>query len=246
MAIQYDNVQAVSQLERGLGEIGLQVEQSHIEKLISFMRMLLEWNEKVNLTAVIEPREFITLHLIDSLSCLTISKVFSSPAKIIDVGTGAGLPGLPLKFVRGDLQISFLDSLAKRLKFIEAVSESFGLTGNVCIHGRAEDIAQTETHRESYDIAVSRAVARLNVLIELCIPFVRVGGFFIAMKGPAVSLELDDGISAGKHLGAELTDDIELKLPFDGGTRRLLVFKKVSKTPSRYPRKAGTPQKLPL
>lgn len=218
------------------------------EQMIAFTRYfetLIEWNEKVNLTGITAPQDVAIKHMIDSLSCYD-QAIFKQGATIIDVGTGAGFPGLPLKIYRPDLKLTLFDSLNKRILFLQAVTVMLGLTDVTFVHSRAEDGGKSKQFRERYDIAVSRAVARLNVLCEWCLPFVAVGGFFIALKGSQYSVEVDEAQGALQRLGGEITKVQNIKLPGLDDIRAVIYIKKIKKTPSSYPRRPGTAEKNPL
>ncbi|MBP2626771.1 MAG: Ribosomal small subunit methyltransferase [Firmicutes bacterium] len=218
------------------------------EQMVSFSRYfetLVEWNGKVNLTAITAPQDVAIKHMIDSLSCYD-EEIFKNGATIIDVGTGAGFPGLPLKIFRPDLKLTLFDSLNKRILFLQAVAGILGITDIKFIHSRAEDGGKSKQLRESYDIAVSRAVARLNILSEWCLPFVAVGGYFIALKGSQYSQEVNDAQGALQSLGGEVAKIESVKLPGLDDVRAVIYIKKVRKTPTLYPRRPGTAEKNPL
>jgi len=206
-----------------------------------FMNILLEWNEKINLTSIIDKKEIKEKHFEDSL---TILKYIKNNDKIIDVGTGAGFPGIPLKIKNNSLNITLLDSLNKRINFLNEVIKLLNLENIETIHGRAEDIAQNNLYREKYNIAVSRAVAPLNILLEYLLPFVKIGGMVICMKGPNYQEELNNSKNAIKILGGELIN-IE-KINFNNMERNIILLKKIKTTNKIYPRKSGTPERKPL
>lgn len=219
-------------------------------RLLEYFRLLREWNEKINLTAVLDDEGIAVRHLLDSLTLLPFldSGLASPPEgrlKLIDVGTGAGFPGLPLKIVRPDIQVLLLDALGKRVRFLEAVIGALQLEGISARHGRAEEAARDGGLREKFDIATARAVASLPALCEYCLPFVRIGGAFLAMKGQASENWLD-ARRAIKILGGELADVHEFILPGTDMKRTILTVRKVAHTPAAYPRKAGTPEHQPL
>lgn len=226
-------------------EYGLELTEGQVEELTTYFELLVEWNEKVNLTAITAPQDVAVKHMIDSLSCYD-PLIFKKEAKIIDVGTGAGFPGLPLKIFRPDLKLTLFDSLNKRIKFLQAVASAIGITDINFVHSRAEDGGKNKQLREQYDIAVSRAVARLNVLCEWCMPFVAVGGFFIALKGSQYSLEVEEARGALKALGGEIVKVENIKLPGLDDVRAVIYIKKVKKTPLAYPRRPGIAEKNPL
>ncbi|CVK18580.1 MULTISPECIES: 16S rRNA (guanine(527)-N(7))-methyltransferase RsmG [Sporomusa] len=226
-------------------EYGLQLTNGQIAAMDTYYRLLLEWNEKMNLTAITEPHEVAVKHMIDSLSCYR-EEIFTAAARIVDVGTGAGFPGIPLKIFQPELELILMDSLNKRLNFLREVAGNLGLQGVAFVHARAEEAGKNKQHRESYDIAVSRAVARLNVLCELCLPMVKVGGWFIALKGAQYEDEVHEAAKALTILGGKVADIRPVSLPGLADKRAVIYIKKVAATPPSYPRKAGTPEKKPL
>lgn len=233
------------ELERASARYGLPLDAKQIEKFGIYYRLLIEWNAKMNLTAITEPREVAVKHIVDSLTALRGIEERDS-LHLIDVGTGAGFPGIPLKIVRPDLQLTLLDSLKKRVHFLETVVEALGLEGAECLHGRAEEAARQSALRERFDIAVSRAVARLPVLAEYLLPFVRIGGTAIALKGLHSEEEAKESERAVKILGGRAIESIPVALPGLSDKRAVLVIKKERPTPKAYPRKAGKPAKEPL
>lgn len=216
-----------------------------LELFQKYYEMILEGNQKFNLTAITEPRDVAVKHFIDSLTCLKVADV-PQGARVLDVGTGAGFPGLPLKIYRPDLDVTLMDSLNKRVGFLNDTITALGLRDIQAIHDRAEDFAQRPEHREKYDFVVSRAVARLAVLAEYCLPCVKVNGYFISQKGPAIEEEVQEGDKAFKTLGGQLQEVKKLNLPLIQDGRSLVIIKKVQSTPKAYPRKAGTPAKKPI
>ncbi len=226
----------------GCSQMGVSLSDETAEKYIKYMNLLVEWNDKVNLTAITEEQKIITLHFLDSITPVA-KKLIKSGDSVIDIGCGAGFPGLPIKFAENGVNLTLLDALAKRLKFIEEVLNETD-TQATLVHSRAEDGARDKKHREKYDVAVSRAVANMAVLCEYCLPYVKVGGRFIALKGPSVEEELKTG--AIKILGGELEEVIDVEIPFEDLSHKIVVVKKVKPTPPQYPRKAGTPSKKPL
>lgn len=210
-----------------------------------YYNLLIEWNEKINLTAITQPDEVAVKHMIDSLTCLD-DAYFPPGCTVIDVGTGAGFPGLPLKIYRPDIKLTLLDSLNKRLNFLQQVVDKLSLTEVKIVHSRAEDGGRAGNLREKHHIAVSRAVARLNVLCEYCLPLVEVGGFFVAMKGAKFAEEVSEAKKAVKTLGGEIVTVKEVKLPGLEDVRAVVYIKKTSETPSQYPRRSGLPEKKPL
>lgn len=210
-----------------------------------YYQMLIEWNEKINLTAITEESEVAFKHFLDCISVFT-SGVIAPGSSIIDVGTGAGFPGIPMKLYDSSLNITLLDSLNKRINFLNEVISVLNLSGMTTLHGRAEDYGVNKEHREKYDICVSRAVANLATLSELCLPFVKVGGYFIAMKGPKASEELEAAQKAIKLLGGRVEKIINYDISDTDYDHNMIMIKKISATSTKYPRKAPKPSKEPL
>ena len=223
----------------------LSLSEEQILKFTRYDALLVDWNERMNLTAITEPRDVAVKHMVDSLTAYDAA-LFSGAPTVIDVGTGAGFPGIPLKIFDPSIRLTLMDSLAKRLAFLEAVVEDLGLTGATCVHARAEDAAHEPQRRERYDIAVSRAVARLPVLLEYTLPFVKKGGHLIALKGRTAEEEATDAKRALKLLGGRLETIRPVTLPGLSDKRAVLTITKIAPTPKAYPRKAGTPAKKPL
>ena len=214
-------------------------------KLEKYMEGILSWNEKVNLTNITDPAEFRIKHNADSLMCVDFPE-FQSAKNIIDVGTGGGFPGIPLAVYAPDKHFTLLDSLNKRLRIIDELAGGLDITNITLVHGRAEDVARNREHREKYDLCVSRAVSNLATLSEYCLPFIKVGGYLLAYKGPGADQEVRDAEKALKTLGGSLVDIRETTMEEYGLDHRILVIEKVRNTPKAYPRKAGTPLKEPL
>ena len=213
--------------------------------LEKYMEGILAWNEKVNLTNITDPAEFRIKHNADSLMCVDFPE-FLEAETIIDVGTGGGFPGIPLAVYAPEKQFTLLDSLNKRLKIIDELAGELGIKNITLVHGRAEDAARAKEHREKYDLCVSRAVSNLATLSEYCLPFIKVGGYLLAYKGPGAEEEVKEAAKALKTLGGSLVDIRETSMEEYGLDHRILVIKKVRNTPKAYPRKAGTPLKEPL
>ncbi|GAA4724450.1 16S rRNA (guanine(527)-N(7))-methyltransferase RsmG [Brevibacillus fulvus] len=228
-----------------LAEKGIQLAAEQINQFDLYFRLLVEWNEKMNLTAITEEGQVYTKHFYDS-----ITPAFYFPLHevntVVDIGGGAGFPSVPLKICFPHLQISVIDSLQKRIAFLQHVSNELDLQNFNPIHGRAEDLGQDGKYREAYDLSIARAVARLNVLAEYCIPFVRPLGHFIAMKGADISVELNEAKKAIKTLGAKTTKVETFQLMEEAGERNIVIIGKTEQTPKAYPRKAGIPAKKPL
>lgn len=235
----------IEALAKAAADYGLKLTPEQYTAFAEYYQLLIEWNEKINLTAITEPGEVAVKHMIDSLSCLD-NNYFPIKCKVIDVGTGAGFPGVPIKLYRPDLKLTLLDSLNKRLNFLQQVIDKVGLYDVELVHMRAEDGGRAVKLREKYNVAVSRAVARLNVLCEYCLPFVEPGGHFIALKGAKFKEEVIEAKKAVKALGGEITEVREVKLPGIEDVRAIIYIKKVSKTPAQYPRRSGLPEKKPL
>jgi len=210
----------------------------------SYFEQLVQGNRKANLTAILEPRQVLLKHFLDSLALLSWNHALTGP--LLDVGSGAGLPGIPLKIALPGLEVRLLDSTRKRVEFLRSVIARLGLTGIDVLHGRAEELARQAEYRERFPLVVSRAVARLPVLLELCLPFVSPGGRFVAYKGPEAIQELSTAERALAELGAVTEEAFPYSLPDASGERCLLIFAKKTVTPPRYPRRAGTPEKRPL
>lgn len=225
-------------------EAGLTFTSEQVDKFNKYYEILIETNKSMNLTAIIEPDEVAVKHMIDSL--LVYKEKDFLGKTLVDVGTGAGFPGIPLKIYCPSLKIVLMDSLAKRLKFLQTVIEKLGLEGITCEHIRAEDAGHKAQHREHYDIAIARAVAPLAVLAEYCLPLVKPGGFFYAMKGSKYKDEVEQGKKAVNILGGKLVGCEEMKLPGLDDGRAVLIVQKYKKTPEKYPRKAGVAAKAPL
>ena len=213
--------------------------------LEKYMEGILAWNEKVNLTNITDPAEFRIKHNADSLMCVDFPE-FLEAETVIDVGTGGGFPGIPLAVYAPEKQFTLLDSLNKRLKIIDELAGELGIKNINLVHGRAEDAARAKEHREKYDLCVSRAVSNLATLSEYCLPFIKVGGYLLAYKGPGAEEEVKEAAKALKTLGGSLVDIRETSMEEYGLDHRILVIKKVRNTPKAYPRKAGTPLKEPL
>lgn len=235
----------VDTLIEGLTELDIKVEDGIIDRFREYKKLLKEWNEKINITAIKEDKEIDIKHFLDSVTVLKTGYI-KDGQRIIDIGTGGGFPGIPLKIINNNLEVVLLDSLNKRIKFLNQVINTLGLDGITAIHGRAEDFGKNPDYREKFDVVVSRAVASLNILSEYCLPFVKVGGYFIAMKGPEINNEIEDSGSALKTLGGVIEERFDIKLPYSDITHILLVIKKISDTPTKYPRKSGKPKKNPL
>ena len=231
----------MSDLTKLMDKLNIEEADAKADVLIRYMEKVLQWNEKVNLTAITDREEFVHKHLVDSLLCAETLE-FTESSSICDVGTGGGFPGVPLAVCYPEKEFVLMDSLAKRIKIVQQICDELSIKNVRAVHGRAEDLARTEDYREAFDLCVSRAVANMRVLSEYCIPFVRVGGSFIAYKGADCESEIDDSKEAIRRLGGGETEI--RKLPHLGHS--LVIIKKVSPTPKTYPRRAGTPARKPL
>ena len=224
-------------------EIDIVFTEEQLEQFYKYMNLLIEWNEKINLTAIIEPKEIILKHFIDSL---TIIKYMEPNKTLIDIGTGAGFPGIPVKILRKDLKITLLDSLNKRIKFLNEVIEKLSLKNITTTHARIEEYAKNKEYREKFDIVTSRAVANLTTLTEYMLPMVKVKGKAICMKGADVDEEMLKSKNSIKILGGKIYKVEEFKLPKSEYKRNLIIIEKTNTTPNKYPRKPGIPSKEPL
>lgn len=224
-------------------KLGLSIENDKIKQFEKLAELLVEQNKTMNLTAITDPDGIAVKHFADSISVLNAAK-FDEKAKVLDVGTGAGFPGIPLLIMRPDLDLTMLDSTAKKLKYVANTVEELGLTANV-LHTRAEEAGQSKEYRETFDIVCSRAVASLNVLCEYCLPFVKVGGVFVAMKAAKAQEEIEGAKAAIKLLGGQIVDEKCFTLS-DGGERNLIIIKKISHVPPKYPRVSAQIAKKPL
>lgn len=226
-------------------EVGMELSEHQYEQFIKYMRLLQEWNEKINLTAITEDEEVIKKHFIDCIKAFK-SDAIKNAKTIIDVGTGAGFPGLPIAIMNPNVQVTLLDSLNKRINFLNTVINNIGLKNVITIHSRAEDGARKPELREKFDVATSRAVANMAVLSEFCMPYIKVGGHFVALKGPAIEEELKDGQKAIAVLGGELKEIIEVNIEESDLKHNIVEIKKINKCSKVYPRKAGTINKKPI
>ena len=226
-------------------DVGLELTTEQYDQFITYMRLLQEWNEKINLTDILEDEEIIKKHFIDSIKAFKRDE-FKKNVNMIDVGTGAGFPGIPIAIMNPNINVTLLDSLNKRIKFLDIVISKLGLKNIKTIHSRAEDGARNKKLREKFDIATSRAVANMSVLSEYCLPYVKVGGKFIALKGPAVDQEIEESDVAIKTLGGELEQICEVKIEDTDLRHNLVVVKKIKECAKTYPRKAGTISKNPI
>lgn len=232
------------QFKDALNEKGIVLTEKQLEQFRIYHKELVEWNDKMNLTAITEQSAVYLKHFYDSITAAFYLD-FTKPMKICDVGAGAGFPSIPLKICFPHIEVTIVDSLNKRIQFLQHLSGELGLSKVQVIHSRAEDFGQS-AHRESYDVVTARAVARLSVLAELCVPLVKKGGVFAAMKAATASDELDDAEKALQKLGVKLEAVHSFLLPVEESERYIQVFKKFKETPKKYPRKAGVPNKSPI
>lgn len=228
---------------KGLKEYGFDPTDEQIEMFIRYYDLIIEWNEKINLTAITEYKDVMIKHFLDSVSIIKAVDM-SSVNSLIDIGTGAGFPGIPIKIMFPDIKITLLDSLKKRLNVLDLIIDELNLKDIYTIHGRAEDIARDPKYREKYDLCVSRAVANLSTLSELCIPFVKPNGKFVSYKSEKADEELEKAKNAIRLLGGKVTSAVSFEL--EDNIRTLIVIDKTESTNKKYPRKAGTPGKEPL
>lgn len=236
---------SIKTLLEGLKDLDIQLDCEQKNKFILYKELLKDWNEKINITAIKDNEEIDIKHFLDSLTPIS-TDLFNGSKRLIDIGTGGGFPGLPLKIINPDLKVTLLDSLNKRIVFLNEVIEKLKLNEVEAIHGRAEELGRTPEYREKYDICISRAVASLDTLTEYCIPFVRKGGYFIAMKGPDVEEELENSKKAIKTLGGRINKVEKIKLPKSDIVHSLIIIEKTKETPAKYPRGGGKPKKKPL
>ena len=229
-------------LRTGLDQLGLRCEEDFLTDLVTFSQLLIERNKVMNLTAITEPRDVATLHFLDCAALLNFADFAGK--NVIDVGTGAGFPGLPLRILQRNFTITLLDSLNKRVDFLESVVNTLALPATECVHARAEEYAAR--HRETFDIATSRAVASLPVLSELCLPLVKVGGKFLAMKSVDTEEEINSSKAAIAKLGGKITAVKDYAVPMTDVTHRVVIIEKVSPTPAAYPRAFAKIKKQPL
>ncbi len=232
-------------LEEGCKELGITLDENQKKQFTDFYEYLVEKNKVMNLTGITEFQEVLIKHFLDSLAC--VKAVDTSRIKrIMDIGTGAGFPGVPLKIAFPHLETCLLDSLKKRVNFLEETFQMLKLENITAIHGRAEEYAKNKQYRETYDLCVSRAVSNLATLSEYCLPYVKTGGYFISYKSGTVQEEVEQAQKAVKILGGKIQDVVYFQLPDSEIQRSLVVIEKIKATPGRYPRKAGTPLKEPL
>lgn len=224
---------------------GITLNDTQLKQFDTYFNLLVEWNEKINLTAITAKNDVYLKHFYDSISA-SFYYDFNQELSLCDIGAGAGFPSIPLKICFPQLKITIVDSLKKRITFLETLVANLGLTNVNLVHSRAEDFGQNKLYRESFDLVTARAVARTSVLSEYCLPACKLNGVFIALKGTNVDQELLDAKKAFNILGAELVDSITFTLPIEESERSILLIKKIKLSPQKYPRKAGVPTKNPL
>lgn len=225
-----------------VSKIGVKIDEKNIEIFYKYMNGILEWNEKINVTAVTDEKMFIVKHFVDSL---TINRFLENKTSIIDIGTGAGFPGIPIKIVNPDIKATLIDSVNKKLNVIRDLSNRIGFKNLEIIHTRAEDLASKFEYREKYDIATTRAVSNFCTIVEYMLPFVKIGGYAICMKGPNYKEELEDAQNAIKILGGEIYKVEKINVN-DELERNIAIIKKIKETPKKYPRGQGKPLKEPI
>ncbi len=236
----------VKQMREECGQFDITLEDHQLEQFYHYYELLIQWNSMMNLTAITELEEVVTKHFVDSLSLIrVIPQIRNTSFSLIDVGTGAGFPGVPLKIAFPKLKITLLDSLNKRVNFLNETISQLELEEINTIHGRAEDFGRDDVSRETFDLCVSRAVANLSTLSEYCMPLVKIGGYFVPYKSEKLEEELKNGKKAVKLLGGQIEDTVHFQLP-NADERILVKIKKTEKTSKKYPRKAGVPSKEPL
>lgn len=231
------------EIEEKSSKIDINLDNEICNKLYNYMNLLLEWNEKINLTAITDEKEIILKHFIDSF---TINKFINSGDIMLDIGTGAGFPGLPIKIIRPEVDVFLMDSLNKRINFLNEVIELLQLKNIEAFHSRAEEMAKNNKFREKFDVVTSRAVAKLNILLEYMLPYTKIDGKCLCMKGPNIEEEIKEAEKALKILGGEIEKIEKIILPDSNIERNIIIIRKKSATPLKYPRKAGMPTKEPL
>jgi len=235
----------IEQFQQALEGKGITLSAQQLEQFETYYKLLVEWNEKMNLTAITDKEEVYLKHFYDSISA-SFYFDFNKPYHLCDVGAGAGFPSIPLKICFPNIQVSIVDSLNKRISFLDHLANSLKLTGVKFYHDRAETFAQKAEQRETYDIVMARAVARMSVLSELCLPLVKVDGTFIAMKAASANEEIEVGKKAIVTLGGKVEEVHSFSLPEEHSDRNIVIVKKIKNTPKKYPRKPGTPNKQPI
>lgn len=237
----------IKNFEADLKEFNIILNEKQLGQFIRYYELLVEWNSFMNLTSIVQFEDVLKKHFLDSVSIVkAIPDLYNSSIKLIDIGTGAGFPGIPIKIVFPNLKITLLDSLNKRVQFLNKVINDLKLENINAIHGRAEDYARLDEYRESFDLCVSRAVSNLSTLSEYCLPFVKRSGYFVSYKSDKIIEEYDSAKKAINILGGSYEQQVEFKLPNSDIYRNLLIINKENNTPKKYPRKAGLPVKKPI
>lgn len=234
------------EFKAAVAAMGLELSEKQMQQYQRYYELLVEWNEKINLTAITDRDEVYLKHFYDSITLGLHTEVLNGEVTLCDVGAGAGFPSIPLKIAYPNIQVTIVDSLNKRINFLELLFEELGLEGVRCFHDRAETFGQNPAHRAAYDIVTARAVARMSVLSELCMPLVKKEGYFVAMKAASSQEELDAAKAAIATLGGKVEKDYAFELPKEEGERHIILIKKTKETPKKYPRKPGVPNKKPL
>lgn len=235
----------VEEFYQALAQKGITLTDTQKQQFETYFTLLVEWNEKINLTAITDKKEVYLKHFYDSIAPILMEIIPHQPLKLLDIGAGAGFPSLPMKIIFPELDVTIIDSLNKRILFLETLAETLELKNVAFYHGRAEELGQDKAFRGQFDIVTARAVARMQVLAELTIPFLKVGGTLIALKASAADKELEDAKTALNLLFSQVTKSQDYQLP-NGDPRNITLVEKKKETPNKYPRKAGTPNKKPL
>lgn len=232
-------------LKNKLNALSIEITDEQLEKFDKFTELMLYWNERISLTSITEEEEIIDKHYVDSLTLLK-TELIEGHLKVLDLGTGGGYPGIPLKIMNNALEMTLLDSRLKKIEYLDNIVETLGFNDLELIHSRAENLGQDPAYRETYDLVVSRAVANLSSLAEYCLPFLKIGGYFIAMKGSDYESEVNEAKKAIKKFGGEIQEIIDVKIPKTDIVHSLVMIKKERSTPNKYPRRPGTPTKDPV
>ena len=236
----------LTKLYNGLNQLKVSYSNEQIDKLITFYEMVIKQNEVMNLTTITDFDKFVDKHFLDSLVLQSVYPQIKNNISVIDIGTGAGFPGIPLAIMYEQAQFTLLDTLSKRINFIDEVVNALSLNNITTISGRAEDYGKNMSYREQYDLCVTRAVAEINVLSEFTLPFVKIGGNLILYKSSEVEKEVERGINSINILGGKIKNKINITIPSTNYSRNLVVIDKITNIPNKYPRKAGIPKKRPL
>jgi 16S rRNA (guanine527-N7)-methyltransferase len=232
-------------VRQGLSYADADIDDYKIEQFCIYLQVLQDWNKKFNLTRIVKAEEIVYKHFLDSLTCALVTDL-SKRQDIIDIGTGAGFPGLPIKICFPEIHLTLLESSSKKVEFLEEVTGLLRLSGVRIVCGRAEEVGRRQSFREMFDVALARAITQLRVLVEFALPFVRLGGIFLAMKAKGLDEELREAKEAIKVLGGEVKEARRLLLPSGGERRSILVLQKIAPTPDRFPRRTGIPEKRPI